>query len=477
MKSSFAAGLMSASLLLAGVGETAAQQPPSPASVVGPQIEPAQSVSDLILPYSPYVFDAAVALGRSFAEITYGSRRYDPITRTLVVTGLKIRRDGFQMRVGQARIGAEEAIYDDVAVDTRALPLDPTTREVLKRLGREILTGDVAVNVRMDAAAANYQAEVAVRIEGAGRLELSADLLGFHVLVPLQDLGGKNAPPEFAGSLRSASARFTDAGLASALYDVLGRNQGLSGAQARATASMMAGIGIAAMFDEMPGNDRPQLQQRAREWSAAVQAFLTNPDQIALALTPAQPFDLSRISAGEPIDARTVLALNPSLTTGSAPKLALRDPASLDAAPDAPLDKVLAAAEMLVDGRGVPQDIGRAVVLLIPAAQADNRAAIALLARALALDPRIELPQDSIAGVYAALILAKADGLAASDESLAALRGRLSPVEVAAAEDEAAGRWKETPVGTAQRQGEVRAFQAHDWPAVRRLAFAYYEGV
>ncbi|MEX6507355.1 hypothetical protein [Jiella sp. M17.18] len=482
MTSSLAAGALSAALALAVVGPSAAAQPASVAVGVAAPSMPSdgnRSLSDLLLPYSPYLFDAVVTAGRSLAEITYGSRRYDPITRMLVVDDLTIKRAGFAMRVGEARIGADAAIYDDVAVDTRALPLDPTVRQVLQRLGRETVTGDMTISAAVNTAQADYDLHASLRLDGIGTLDLSTDLLGFHVMVPLGEIEGRggNSPPEIAGRLKSARARFTDAGLAAALYDVVGKGRGLTAEQARATASMIAGIAVASLFNDIPGGDKPQLRQREHQWSAAVQAFLVEPSEIAVALDPAEPFDLSRIGPQKPLDADALLALNPTVASGPAPKLALRDPAGLTLPPNAPLQDVLATAQILVEGRGVPQDIERAVGLLLPPARADNRAAIALLARALTLDPGVKIPQDQLVGTYVALILAKADGLDPAEKSLAAIRSRLSPAEIAAAEDDAAQRWRQTPVGMQQRKAEVAAFQSHDWPAVRRLAFSYYEGV
>ena len=477
MRSSFAAGTVGLSLLLAAAGPSAGQEQPAAMTVPAPQAS--QSLSDLLLPYSPYLFDAVVTGARSLAEVTYQSRRYDPIMRTLIVNGLEIDRDAFHMRIGQARIGAAEAVFEDVAVDTKGLPLDPTVRQVLQRLGREVVTGDIAVTVAMDAAQANYDLQADVRMDGAGRLDLQADVAGFHILVPLDELEGRdgNSSPELAGRLRSASASFTDAGLADALYEVVGAGQGMTATQARAAAAMTAGIAVASIFNGIPGGETADLTAAARQWSAAVQGFLAKPDRLAVTLRPAQPFDLSRLSSKQPIDAATILALNPSVASGAAPKLALRDPAKLTLGPNANLSDTLAVAQTLIEGRGVPQDIERAVTLLLPPARADNRAAIALLARALALDPGAKIPQDGLVGTYVALVLAKADGLRPAEQSLTAIRSRLSPAEIAAAEDDAAARWRQTPVGTQQRQAEIRAFQLQDWPTVRRLAFAYYEGV
>ena len=432
----------------------------------------ASSLFEFALPYSPYLFDLALYAGRGVAEITYDARRYDDVTQALIVTGLKIRRDDFTAEIGQMRLSAEQAVYESVAVDTRALPLDPPVRAILQQLDREVLTGDIVVTGRTDVAAADYDLQASVAIDGVGTLDLSADLRGFHILLPLDEFegGAGSDDPVLAGRLQSAEASFTDAGLVEALYHVVGSMQGMTADQARGTAGMMAGIGVAAVFADMPGAPDPRLQAMAREWSASVQAFLAKPDRLSLRLQPAAPFDLARLTGDAPIGAAEIVALAPLVAAGPAPAIALLDPDTLVLGPDADLAAVLTTADALIAGRGVPQDIVRAVTILLPAVEKDNRAAIVLLARALALNPRVAIPQDGLRGAYVALLLARADGLAA-------VQGRLSPEEVAAAEDDAQLRWRRTPAGEARHAAEVAAFGQRDWAAIRRLAFGYYEGI
>ncbi|WP_206453770.1 hypothetical protein [Aurantimonas marina] len=472
---------------MAATGVTSVQT--AVAQTVAAQIVPAQrpaaradakwpdGLLAFALPYSPYLFDLVVYAGRSVAEITYGTRRYDPVMRSLVVTDLEIRRDALQASIGQIRVSADEAVYENVAVDTRALPLDPTTRAVLRKLDREILTGDVALSGRMDAAAADYDLSASLRIEGAGTLEITAELEGFHILAPLEgfDDAAAGGSPKLAGRLRSARIAFADAGLASVLYEVFGGQQGMTAEQARGTASMMAGIGVTALFSELPGGASPRLREMARGWSATIQSFLIQPDRLEVSFYPASPLELTRLTQGV-IGAEDILALNPAVVAGASQTTALVDPATITLAPDGPIEAVLPAAEALIEGRGVPQDIARGVTLLLPAAGSDNRAAIGLLARALALDPGVVIAQEQLRGAYVAVLLARADRLTGENVGIDALRRRLSPDELAVAEDEALQRWRRTKIGESQRQIEIGAFEAHDWPTIRRLAFAYYEG-
>jgi len=438
-----------------------------------------ESLFEFALPYSPYLFDLALYAGRSVAEITYDERRYDDVTGSLVVSGLRIRRDDFSADIGQMRLSADQVIYEAVAVDTRALSLEPSVRAVLQRLDRELLIGDIVMTGRSDVAAADIDWQVSVAVDGVGTLDVSGDLRGFHVLLPLDDLdgGGMGDTPVLAGRLQSAEVSFTDAGLVEALYAVFGGMQGMTADQARGTASMLAGIGVATMFSDLPGGPDPRLQELSQEWSASIQAFLARPDRVTVRLEPAEAFDLRRLITDTPIRAADILALSPQVVTGPAPQFVLRDPDSLALAPDADLDEVLPAARALIDGHGVPQDIAQGVALLLPAVASDNRDAIALLARALALNPRVVIPQDGLRDAYVALLLARADGISMDGDSLVAVQGRLSPEEVAAAEDDAQLRWRRTPAGKARHAVEVAAFGQRDWATIRRLAFGYYEGL
>ncbi|ORE98296.1 hypothetical protein [Aurantimonas sp. 22II-16-19i] len=445
----------------------------------GPAAEDAGGLSGLILPYTPYLFDFAVTSLRSLAAITYDGRRYDPITRSLVVTGLEVGRDKVNFRIGQMRVGADQLILDDVAVDTRPLPLDPTVREVLTTLDRQTVTGNVTVGLVLDAPRADYQVQASARLDGIGAFDLDADLRGFHLLAPLDDIGGGPAAggdrPEIRGRLASGDLAFVDMGLVPALYDVLGREQGLSPDAAAAAAALIAGAGTAGLVDKLPGGATPQLRQRAQGWSAAVQAFLRAPDRLFVALRPAEPFDLARLTDGA-VDARDVEDLAPEIVNGPATRQPLLTSQQLELAPDAPLEDVLALADVLLKGRGTPQDAGRALGLIMPAAMEGNRAAVALLARAIAIDPYVPIAQERLAPTYVALDLALAEGLPGAGESLAAIGRRLSPAEIVGAEDEAVATWRETPVGQRQRAAEIEAFRSRDWATIRRLAYAYYEG-
>ncbi|MAU98722.1 MAG: hypothetical protein CMP81_23040 [Fulvimarina sp.] len=470
------AALVAATLICGAAvpGRAQTAQPPSLGN------EDAGGLSGLILPYTPTLFDLAVTSLRSLAAITYDGRRYDPITRSLVVTGLEVDRDSVNFRIGQMRIGADQLILDDVALDTRPLPLDPKVREVLTKLDRQTVTGNITIGLVLDAPRADYQVQASARLDGIGAFDLDADLRGFHLLVPLDDVGGGGPAaggdrPEIRGRLASGDLAFVDMGLVPALYDVLGREQGLSPDAAAGAAALIAGAGTAGLVDRLAGGATPGLRQRAQGWSAAVQAFLRAPDRLFVALRPAEPFDLARLTDGA-VDARDVEDLAPEVVAGQVARQPLLTAQQLELAPDAPLEDVLALAEVLLQGRGTPQDAGRALGLIMPAAMENNRAAVALLARAIAIDPYVPIAQERLAPTYVALDLALAEGLPHAGESLAAIGRRLSPAEIVAAEDEAVATWRETPVGRRQRAAEIEAFRSRDWGTIRQLAFAYYEG-
>ncbi|MBP0617967.1 hypothetical protein [Jiella mangrovi] len=458
-------------------GSAGAQTAESPAPVV--VAENAGGLADLVLPYTPYLFDFAVTSLRSIAEITYSDRRYDPITRSLVVTGLAVDRGDVHFRIGQMRIASDQMILDGMAIDTRQLPLDPTVRQVLDKLGRETVTGHLTVDLALDAPRADYVLQATARFDGIGAFDLDADLRGFHILAPLSELETTDRPasnqPEIRGTLASADIAFSDMGLTEALYDVLGREQGLNAQAAKSAAMMISGAALAGMFDNLPGGPTPELQRKARDWSAALQAFLKAPGRLSVALRPQQPFELSRLTDGA-IDAKDIADLDPTVVNGSVVKQALLSPTQLSLPADAPLARKLALADTLLNGRGIPQDIGRALDLMMPAAMDGNRAAVALLAHAIAIDPYVSIAQEKLVPTYVSLDLALADGLPFSAESLAAIGRRLSPSEIVGAEDEAVATWRQTPVGQRQRAAEIEAFRTRDWNTIRRLAYAYYEG-
>ena len=449
------------------------------------KLAPEQGLVGFLLPYTPSLFDLGVVAARNVAVVTYRSRRYDPVTRALVVSGLDIRRDTFHLAIGQMRISADRAVLTGVALRTSDLPLSPVVRDVLNRLDRQIVTGDIVVAFDADAPTADYALTASIALDGAGTLDLSADLLGFHFLAPLDaadrtlgipaELQPKSNGPEVVGRLRAASLSFRDSGLIAALYDVVGRSQGMSPDQARGTAAMMAGIGVASLAGTLEGPPNPELQAKTADWSATVQAFLREPGRLTVTLSPAQPFDLSILNTGG-LTADDVLALGPQVVSGPDRTIALVDPGRIAAMPGGPINDTLPAAKAFIDGVGVPQDLARGVALTLMPAAKGNRIAIALLSRAVALDPGVAIPQDQLRGAYGALLLAGADGLLTDGGTAEALRDRLSPEEIATGEDDALARWRETAAGRAQHKAELAAFENRDWGAIRSFAYAYYEG-
>lgn len=451
----------------------------------GAKPAPERGLLGFLLPYTPSLFDLGVVAARNIAVVTYGTRRYDPVTRALVVSGLDIRRDAFHLAIGQARISADQAVLSGVSLDTSDLPLDPLVREVLERLDRRIVTGDMVIAFDADAPTADYALTASIALDGAGTLDLSADLLGFHILAPLEaadrtlgipaQLQPQSDSPEVVGQLRAASLGFRDSGLIAALYDVVGRSQGLSADQARGTAAMMAGVGVASLTGVLEGPPSAEFQARTAEWSAAVQVFLRDPGRLTVTLAPPRPFDLSVLNRRS-LTADDVMALGPKVISGPDERIVLVDPARIAASPGGPIAETLPAAKAFIEGLGVPQDLQRGVALTLAPAAKGNRIALALLSRAVALDPGVAIPQDQLRGAYVALLLAGADGLLTDGGSADVLRDRLSPEEVAAAEDEALVRWRETATGETQHKAELRAFESRDWAAIRRFAYAYYEG-
>ncbi|SMC75742.1 hypothetical protein SAMN06297251_107101 [Fulvimarina manganoxydans] len=423
----------------------------------------------------PYAFDFAVSVGRSFAIVSYGTRRYDQITDSFVITDLRIARGDFQMAIDQLRIAPTETIIEGFAIDTRALPLDPTVRAVLERLDKEIL--NLKSSIVSDVAPSSGDVRFSMTVSGdeVARLEVAADLRRFHLLAPIEGVTPPGQDVQFAGQLVTARGDLTDAGLVEAITTTIGEKNDLDAVQARDMASAMAGIAIASMFASLPGGSTSELDGAAQSWSVAVQEFLRDPDRLSIRLDPARPFDLAAFNDGEVL-AADVLALRPSVTNGPVDRVPLISNAAATSAADDPArEEALSFA--LIEGRGLPQDIPRAVAMLEPRLLSGDMSAASSLARALVLNPGAEMSQEALSRIYEAVLLARADRNGVEPSLTETLTKRLSPAEIAVAEAVAAESWRQSESGRQADTAETASLAARDWAALRRLAYAYYEGI
>ncbi|BDA87030.1 hypothetical protein Sa4125_45720 [Aureimonas sp. SA4125] len=450
---------------------------------------PSLSVSEWVLPYAPVIFDIVVTFARSVAVITYEARHYDAVTRDFVVQGLTIGRAGVDVAIDRIRINARTQLYEGIAIDTRAIPMEAEARATLKKLDSEIIRGDVVSSVRADVASATYDIDVKASFENIGALGLAAKVEGFHVLVPLDEVTAEldlppttdgAMPPEPApgsdapvivGKLASATLTYDDAGLTAVGFQIAADAQQLTTGQLQGVMATMLVPIMSSLFQEMPGGASPELMERAVGWSGALQAYLAKPEHIEISFSPAEPFDLSQLKPGVQLDEAMILALNPDVSAEASEITALIDPTSGAAigADD------LSLAERLVEGVGIPQDVRRGVTLALSDIAAGKPEASAIVVRAIVLDPDSAVTDDTAASSYVLLLLAKARGEAVPDATLGIVRARLTPDQVAAQEKLALAQWLQTD-GADQQDRESAAIDARDWSAMRDLAFDYYEG-
>ena len=447
------------------------------------------SFSQWVLPYAPVIFDVVVTFARSVAVITYQSRGYDPVTRDFVVSGLKIGRAGVDVKIDRIRINAATQLYQGIAIDTTAIPMDAEARATLKRLDSQIIRGDIISSVVADVASASYDVDIKADFQNIGALGVAAKVEGFHVLVPLDDVAAElQAPPMtdgempiepvpagdapvIVGTLDSATLTYDDAGLTAVGFAIAADAQNLTAGQLQGAIATMLLPMISSLFQDMPGGASPALMERAVGWSSALQAYLAKPEHIEISFSPETPFDLAQLKPGVRLDEKMILALNPDVSAVATESNALVDPVSGVAigADD------MSLAERLVEGVGIPQDVKRGVALALSDIAAGKPEASAIVVRGIVLDPDSAVTADSAASSYVLLLIAKARGEAVPETILTTVRARLTPDQVAAGESAALTQWLGSD-GADQRQRESEAIKARDWSALRNLAFDYYEG-
>ena len=453
---------------------------------------PGLSFSQWILPYGPMIFDVVVTFARSVAVITYQSRAYDPVTRDFVVSGLKIGRAGVDVGIDRIRINAATQLYEGIAIDTRAIPMDDEARATLKKLDAEIIRGDVVSSVLADVPSATYDIDVKANFQNIGALSLAAKVEGLHILVPLDEVAAElqsepltdgempaepveptptSDAPVVVGKLVSASIGYDDAGLTKVGFSLAAAAQNLSANELQGVVATMLTPMVSSLFQEMPGGASPALMERAVGWSGALQAYLAKPEHIEISFAPEEPFDLAQLKPGAQFDEAMILALNPSVSAEVAERTALIDPASGAAigADDMPL------AQRLVEGVGIPQDVKRGVALALADIAAGKPESAAIVVRGIVLDPDSAVTADSAASSYVLLLIAKARGEAVPEEILAAVRAQLTPDQIAAQENAASEQWAAGD-GAGRQAAEAEAISARDWAGLRNLAFDYYEG-
>lgn len=457
-------------LALCGLAGTAAQ-----AQTLAPAFVANDSLGRFLLPYSPLVFDLAVQVGRSFAVITYGTRAYDPVTQSFVVSDLHIRRGPFDFTAERFRIGEQSTQLGNFAVDLSRLDLPPDVRKGLAALGQERLSGDAVFTFKSDNARAAYDFSLGMDLPRVGQLQVSGAVDGFHILVPMDDVtaiedGGMpvSKAPTVAGTLRSFTLTYRDFGLVDAATTIAAEGQGVSPDQMRAGLAAMPLMSVNALLDGLPGGASPALRAQAEEWARMAGDFVQKKGALRLSLQPAEPVPLERFAGGV-VDEALITALNPTVTSGPA-AVALALPAVDTSTP-------LGAANAAILGLGALQDReGGAAALLRLASGGDVGAAVAL-ASAFGTDALPELGPSELPDLYQFLLVGRALGGPVSDGNLAAIATKLTPLAARTAELQAGAYFRER---TDRGQNYVAATTDNiagvSPQEIRNVAFDYYEG-
>lgn len=434
---------------------------------------PAASASDFTLPndsalarlllrWSPLLFDIAVQAGRSFAEISYDRRGYDPVTNTFFVSGLRLKRDTMDVSVGRLRTDFASVLVEKVDVDTRALDLPPQLREGLERLGRSTLGGDFLFAVRSHPSRSAHDVALRYHMPDLGAFELTATIDNFHVLVPLSDVTDGRLPdnPTVAGNLVKGSLAYEDYGLMSTALDVWADEAGIRPDMLKAGMLSMPMQLASQLTASLPGGVSDALRGRIFAWADTAEEFLRNEDAVRVTLAPAEPVSLELLQAGM-IDEALIVALNPSVTRGFGP------PAPAPAA-----SGTLAAASALISGAGAPQDREEGARTLLGLAAAGDLDAVAAIGRDFGDVPPPDLSPDELAGLYGNLLVARAMRGGVEDWVLDSLVEALPGDAVLAAERAAAA------FHAAHGDGDIGPETAGtlDAAALRAAAYDHYEG-
>ncbi|MBE7184006.1 MAG: hypothetical protein INR68_06330 [Methylobacterium mesophilicum] len=447
-----------------------------------PRFDGERGLRALLLPYAPAAFDLGLLVARSFAEITYDGRRYDPVTEAFVVDNLRIRRDQFGMSVERLRADERVTQFQGLVVDTRNLALPPPLRAGLDRLGLQTVKGDVTVDYRTDNARAAYAVAVQMDFPKLGSLEAEGVLDGFHVLLPLgepgeaaidsletlPESGVPSRPAKILGTLRASSVTYRDAGLLDAVIGVSAQAQGVSPDEMRAGFGAMVGMGLAPTVDGLPGGDDPALRARAQDWSRAVQRFLDSKNSIRITLDPSKPVPLERFQAGM-IDKKTVAELNPAIVSPAPARLAA---VALDGSGDP-----LLAARAQLSGQGAIQDEAAGIRALLKLADGGNLDAVRALGDGFGVRPLPALAAEEQGALLRFLLVGRALGTDVSDAALSQVDASLSPEARQKAEQEAWSFFRRrTAQGKAAIELTTDTVSTFSPSQLRGLAFDAYEG-
>lgn len=431
-----------------------------------PVLQPASPLARFFLPFSPFVFDVVIQVSRSFAEVTYGQRAYDPITQNFVISDLHVRRDSVDVSIRRLRFGEDLMMAEGVSVDTKNLPLPPPLRDGLTRLGRETVVANLVATLRRDDARSALAVDLALDVDGVGALSMQGVVDNFHILVPLSEMTGDfSTQPVVAGVLKHASVSYKDAGFAAVANAIAAEQQGVSAEDLRNGLAVMPVMSVADLLSSLPGGASPALQERATGWARVVEAFIRTPDRISVSLNPLEPVPLALLQTGR-FDEETLVALNPDVTNGSAtPKLAGQ-----------PANPIEAAAAMIT-GAGVLQDRESGARKLLTLAGGGDVDAVHELAATFGVTTTPDLQPAELADLYKYLLVARALGDQVSDGALSAFGTKLGPNLQRVTELAASAYFKGmTEAGRAMIFLSPDTIKTYDAGQLRVMAYDTYEG-
>ncbi len=426
------------------------------------------ALAQALLPYAPWFFDIVVQSARSFAEISYGQRAYDPVTASFTVNDLHVKRDDVDVTVHQLRAGTSMLMLEGLDVDTRSLDLPPPLREALQQMGKDTITGDVLVNVGFNAPRSAYDLTLHFDFPDIGALAMGATVDGFHVLVPLSDIesGTMANGPVVSGTLVRASVAYRDAGLVDTATAIGAEQSGVSPDELRAGLKVMPAAVATQMLDSLPGGASQELRDMALGWARQAETFLDEKGDIRIDLNPTEPVPLAGMQTG-PFNEALIARLNPTVSD------------SFDAAVGASSEPAgsLGAANLLISGQGAPQDREAGALTLMGLAAAGDVDAVARIGAVFGSGKVPALDQTGLISLYSYLLVARALDDTVSDAALAQIGATLPADAVLTAERDATDYFhKHTDPGKADVPLTGATIADYDAGALRTLAFSLYEG-
>lgn len=184
---------------------------------------------------------------------------------------------------------------EDFTADLSAIE-DTKARAAVEELGYEQISGRMSMNAGWTTATGELDLrEYTLSVDDAGTLTIGANILGYtpEFITALQATQATQAmsegSQEMAGmamlglmqqlSFNSASIRYEDAGLTPKALDYAGRQQGADGAQMAAAVKGMLPLFLGRL-------QNPAFQEQV---SAAVNAFLDDPQSLTITADPEEP--------------------------------------------------------------------------------------------------------------------------------------------------------------------------------------------